>query len=151
MQYADKINKNGKSKLVNLLSRDTGFTLAEIITVIIILGVLTTLALPRLTGTIERTRATEGVQILTALLSAQKTYEFETGSYTADPDDLDVEITTASYFNIPPTVADPADPVANPIAEIRRTNAYRLGINEEGLITCTNVAPNDFTCAQAGY
>lgn len=127
----------------------SGFTLAEIIVVIIILGVLAGLALPRFTGTIERMRATEGVQLLTALLGAQKAYKLETGSYTTVLDDLDITIPRADNFNTP-TVANPGNPITYPIATITRTTAYILGINEEGKICCKNSGA-DFTCAQAGY
>jgi len=121
------------------------------IAVVIIVGILATLAIPRFTGTFERVRAAEGVQILNSLLGAQKSYEFENGAYATDPTLLDVEITRANNFNVPPTVLNPGNPVANPIARIRRTNAYWLEINEEGTLSCVNAAPNAFTCGQAGY
>lgn len=129
----------------------SGFTLSEIITVIIIVGIIASLALPRFTGTFERMRAAEGIQMLTSLLGAQKTYRFERGAYATDPTLLDVTIDRSSNFILPPTVANPADPVANPIARIRRSgaNGYWLQINENGTITCT--AGGNPSCAQAGY
>ncbi|OGX37481.1 MAG: hypothetical protein A3C36_06320 [Omnitrophica WOR_2 bacterium RIFCSPHIGHO2_02_FULL_52_10] len=133
---------------------NAGFTLAEIITVIIIVGIIASLALPRFTGTFERMRAAEGVQILTALLGAQKTFKFEspTGAYATNPNQLDVTIDRSSNFLLPPTVANPANPVNNPIASIRRsgTGGYWLQINENGTITCANAGGNP-SCAQAGY
>ena len=134
------------------LKNKAGFTLSEIITVIIIVGIMASLALPRFTGTFERMRAAEGVQILTALLSAQKTYRFERGAYATDPTVLDVTIDRSSNFIIPPSVANPADPVANWIARIRRSggNGYWLQINENGTITCANAGGSP-SCAQAGY
>ena len=127
-----------------------GFTLTEIMVTIIIVGVLASLALPRFTGVFERVRASEGVQILTALLRAQKVYEAEHGSYSAVLAALDVEIDRAENFNLPPAVANPGNPVANPIAAITRTGSYTLDINENGDIACTN-GGGGFTCAQAGY
>ena len=132
---------------------NTGFTLTEIITVIIIVGIIASLALPRFTGTFERMRASEGVQMLTALLGAQKTYRFENGgAYATDPTVLDVTIDRSSNFILPPSVANPPDPVANWIARIRRSggNGYWLQINENGTITCANAGGNP-SCAQAGY
>lgn len=129
-----------------------GFTLTEIIVTVIIVGILASVALPRFTGVFERVRAAEGVQILTALLGAQKVFEAENGSYASGAAGLaalDVEIDRAKNFNLPPTVSNPADPVANPIATITRTGAYILGINEEGRICCKNSGAA-FTCAQAG-
>ena len=134
----------------NPIKQDHGFTLTEIIIAIVIVGVLATLALPRFTGALERVRASEGVQILTALLRAQKAYEIENGSYSAVLADLDVAIERAENFDLPPTVTNPADPVANPIASIKRTGSYTLDINENGDINCTD-GGGEFTCAQAGF
>jgi type IV pilus assembly protein PilE len=128
-----------------------GFTLTEITTVIIIIGIAAAYALPRYTGTIERVRAAEGVQILTSLLGAQAAYEMENGTYTTALNDLDVEINNAANFDLPPTVANPADPVANPIASITRTNGYTLRINKNGIISCGNNAGATVMCATAGY
>jgi len=134
------------------IKKNDGFTLSEIMVTITIVGILGALALPRLTGTVERMRVTEGVQILTALLGSQKVFALENnGAYTAVLADLDVEITRADNFNLPPTVANPADPVANPIATITRTAGYTLGINEEGTISCTDPGGATWTCVQAGY
>ena len=127
-----------------------GFTLAEIMVVIIIIGVAVSLILPRFTGTLERVRASEGIEILTALLKAQTIYQLENGAYSVDPALLDIEIDKATNFDLPPAVDNPADPVANNIAEITRTNSYTLGINENGTICCTDAADPDFTCAEAG-
>jgi prepilin-type N-terminal cleavage/methylation domain-containing protein len=128
------------------LSGQRGFTLTEIVIVVIIVGILAASIIPRFTGTMERVRASEGVQMLIALLGAQRAFFLENGVYTAVPGDLDVDITTAANFVVPPTVA-----TVNPIASIRRTNAYWLQIDIDGTITCADAAPNAFTCAQAGY
>ncbi|MBN1869623.1 MAG: prepilin-type N-terminal cleavage/methylation domain-containing protein [Candidatus Omnitrophica bacterium] len=127
-----------------------GFTLTEVVVTIIIVGVLASLALPRFNVVFERVRAAEGVQILTALLQAQKAYEVEWGVYSTSLGILDVEIDRASNFNLPPTVANPANPLANPIATIQRTGSYTLGINENGDILCTD-GGGGFTCAEAGF
>ena len=131
---------------------NAGFTLSEIIVVIIIIGITASLALPRFGGTVERMRATEGVRLLIALMEAQKVFEFENGAYATDPALLDVEIDRSANFIIPPTVANPANPVTNPIARIRRIGGggYWLEINEEGTITCAD-AGLDPSCTQAGY
>ena len=129
---------------MNFKNKKSGFTLAEIIVTVIIASVLMSLAIPRFTRSLERIRVAEGVEILTALLRAQKAYEMGTGSYTAVLADLDVEFPNAENFNLPPTVA-----AANPIASVTRTGGYRLDISDLGAITCTNVGA--ITCAQAGY
>ena len=128
-----------------------GFTLAEIVIVVIIVGVLATLAIPRFRIAVERVKTAEGVQLLTALLGAQKAYALENnGNYSVDPTLLDIEILIASNFVVPPTVLNPSPAGTNPIATIQRTGNYTLRIDQFGTITCANGgAP--FTCVQVGY
>ncbi len=143
-----------KGFLKKVPQNNDAFSLIEIMLAIVIVGVSATLILPRFSVAMERVRAAEGVQILTALLGAQKSFEFENGNYTNVLANLDVEISRAQNFVIPPTVANPGNPVTNPIASIRRIGAYSLRINEEGTITCVAVnvpLPDLFTCAEAGY
>jgi len=121
-------------KKIPFLNNHNGFNMLEIIVVIIIVAVLASLSLPNLSNTVERTRSAEGVQILGALLSAQKVYEFEEGSYATTVADLDVEIPTPTDFN---NVTDNnVCSAANRVAWVQRTGAYVLCINEDGDITC---------------
>ena len=129
-----------------------GFTLTEIIVAVIIASILMAVALPRMTGSIERYRAAEGVQILTAVLRSQRAYEMETGSYDSSGGcaSLDVEFPNADNFVVPPTCANPADPVNDPIGTVTRIGGtYVLRINELGDITCTPTG--SAACARAGY
>ncbi len=126
-----------------------GFTLAEIIIVIIIMGAIASFALPRMSGVFERMRATEGVQVLAALRKAQRAYRQETGGYTTDLADLDVEFDNLSYFTSP----DPNTP-ADPVASVRRAgspagNHYDLEINDDGTICCEEII-GGLTCGEAG-
>ncbi len=127
--------------------KNNGFTLTEITTVVIIVGALAGLALPRFGSTIERVRAAEGVQILTALLGAQRTYELEEGSYATSEGALDIEITSAANFNVASIVI--ANNAAN-VAQIDRTGGYTLSIDEDGVISCACAACG-ISCAKAGH
>ena len=132
------------------MMNNKAFTLLEIIVVIIIVGIISSFAIPRFNGTVERVRAAEGVQLLTALLGGQRIFAAENGGgYTTNLNNLDVTIPQADNFNLPPTVLDPGNPVTSPIARIRRTNGYDLEINERGDIRCQNVTGASITCAQA--
>ena len=122
-----------------------GFTLTEIMVTIIIVGVLASLALPRFGGVLERVRAAEGVQILTALLGAQKVYEAENGNYSAVLADLDISIDRAENFNIGTIVVQ--NNAAN-VAAITSTVGYVLSIDEDGFIGCVDGA---VTCVAAGF
>ena len=132
-----------------------GFTLIEIMTVIITVGVLAGLALPRFGTVVERTRSAEGVQILTALLNAQRMHELETGVFTSDPDLLDVEISAApDNFNAPTVLAaDPATATAVAARIVRQAGTpggYTLSIQVDGTITCAGGTPATI-CTQLGY
>lgn len=61
----------------------SGFTLLEIIIVIIIVGVLASLALPRFFATVEYSRSTEALTAITAIRQAlERCYLQRNGDYT---------------------------------------------------------------------
>lgn len=123
--------------------KKTGFTILEVIVVVIILGVMASLAMPKLTGSIERTKAQEAVGILTSLRSAQLLYQQETGSFTSSIANLGVTISTPQNFNAP-TVSTSSAAVAS---IVRGTGAtYTLSINSAGTISCSGSS-----CGAAGY
>ena len=122
----------------------------EVIITIIIISILVTFAIPRYTNTSEKSRVGDGVQILTVLLGAQKSYQFENNVYSAgDCTALDVSIPPATATS---NFADPicASNAAKAIVTIQRTGGlYTLGIKTDGSICC-----NDGTqtlCAKIGY
>ena len=57
-----------------------GFTLTEVVTVLIIVGILTTLALPMFVKTMETTRAQEAVAALRQIRAAQRSYRTQENS-----------------------------------------------------------------------
>ncbi|MCX5711539.1 MAG: prepilin-type N-terminal cleavage/methylation domain-containing protein [Candidatus Omnitrophica bacterium] len=61
-----------------------GFTLLELIVVIIVIGVLATLGFSQYTKVVERGRAAEAKTILSQLRSAEAVYYQEYEAYTAD-------------------------------------------------------------------
>lgn len=61
-----------------------GFTLIELLIVIIIIGVLATLAIPQYTKLVEKARAAEALTMVGALRSSEASYKLESGSYTTD-------------------------------------------------------------------
>ena len=56
------------------MKQTQGFTLVEVLTVVVIIAVLTTLALPMYTRTVERSRATEAMSAIKALNDSIYTY-----------------------------------------------------------------------------
>jgi len=127
------------------------FTLLEVLIVIVIIGALAALALPSYNTHIERVRASEAVQNLTAVLSAQKRFQLEspTSSYAAGMGSLDITVTGSNDFG-PPNATNAAT-VAN-ITRNSTTTPYTLYIDPSGQITCTCVAATCGTiCTQIGY
>lgn len=124
-----------------------GFTLIELIFVVVIIGILAGLALPRFSHTIEKSRSAEAIHILETLRNAQEVYNLENTGYTADPDALDVTIPASRNFEAP-AVSDTPDPLAS----IRRNASgydYTLTIDIDGTVRCAGIAPANI-CARLG-
>jgi len=97
--------------MYQLKQKKQGFTLAEVVIVIVIISVIATLAIPSFLATVERSRALEARNILLALFGSQKRYELENDVYTAVIGDLDVTIPYSTYFT------DPSVAAASPLAK----------------------------------
>jgi len=72
-----------------------GFTLLELIIVIIIIGVLATLGFTQYAKMIEKGRAAEARSMLGTIRSAQEAYKLEYGNYTTTAADLGTELPAA--------------------------------------------------------
>ncbi|MFZ2603680.1 MAG: prepilin-type N-terminal cleavage/methylation domain-containing protein [Candidatus Omnitrophota bacterium] len=73
-----------------------GFTLLELIIVIIIIGVLATLGFTQYTKVVEKGRAAEARAILGTLRTAENAYFQEFGVYTATVTELGLELPSAA-------------------------------------------------------
>jgi prepilin-type N-terminal cleavage/methylation domain-containing protein len=82
-------------------SRDRkGFTLVELAVVIVIIGVLAAFGVPRFLKSVERSKAAEAFQYLSAVRAAQERYLAKEGCYTSDMTKLDITQSTPKYFTI---------------------------------------------------
>ena len=122
-----------------------GFSLGEILIVIVIVSVLASLALPKFAITVEHNRAREGAGILYVLLNAQKHFFVENGVYAVNINLLDVDIPAAHYFD-PPTVSANTNDLARIIRSPGGPFNYTLWINVDGTIFCFGAV-----CANLGY
>mgnify|MGYP003804483995 CR=1 FL=1 len=77
------------------MKRDRGFTLIELVVVIIIVGILAAMGFTQYTKMVEKGRTAEGKSVLGSLRTAQRARYLEVGSYTASIPDLPVEAPTA--------------------------------------------------------
>ncbi|MFH1359587.1 MAG: prepilin-type N-terminal cleavage/methylation domain-containing protein [Candidatus Omnitrophota bacterium] len=146
------------SKLVST----KGFTLVEITIVVIIIGILAGLALPRLSFVVERQRSTEGTNILAAIRAAQERWRLESGNYTANILDLDIGVPGLNGEPFPRNFNAPVlqngggggNCTNNRLASIVRTGVlYTLEICGQGdpaNIFCTDgTIPN--ICSKMGF
>jgi type IV pilus assembly protein PilE len=69
-----------------------GFTLIELLVVVLIIGILAAVALPMYNNAVEKSRASEAFLNAKAVKDAQQRYFLETGQYTDNFSDLDIEL-----------------------------------------------------------
>jgi len=68
-----------------------GFTLIELLVVVLIIGILSSVALPQYQKAVEKARVAEAYVALNAISKAQKLYYTANHKYTRDISDLDIE------------------------------------------------------------
>jgi len=126
-----------------------GFTLLELIIVVIILGILVSIAIPQFTGTRLRAYSAEAMNLLGAMRSAQIRYFEQFSAYATICTNLDVGYTTLKYHLAPVCGTSAADVVH---LEDNDTNSgeYILNIGYNGTVTCTNVGTST-DCGKLGY
>ena len=73
-----------------------GFTLVELAVVIVIIGVLAAFAVPRFKASVERSKAAEAFNYLSAVQAAQERYHARQSTYADDVNSLDIKIGRAS-------------------------------------------------------
>jgi len=82
------------------MKRRKGFTLLELIIVVIVIGILASIALPRYIRVTERARSAEARQVLGILRGSQIRYNSLSGRWAQALGDLDVNYTDPNYFTV---------------------------------------------------
>jgi prepilin-type N-terminal cleavage/methylation domain-containing protein len=75
-----------------------GFTLVELAVVIVIIGVLAAFGVPKFLASVEKSKASEAFNYLSAVQAAQERYLAQNGIYATDPTTLDIVLPTMKYF-----------------------------------------------------
>jgi type IV pilus assembly protein PilA len=88
-----------------------GFTLVELAIVIVIIGVLASFGVPRFRDAVERSKAGESLNYLSAVRAAQERYHAREGTYASDITDLDVSIPAPKYFSVGTVAAGSTDDI----------------------------------------
>ncbi len=78
----------------------SGFTLVELLVVVLIIGILVAVALPQYEKSVEKSRAAEAVVFFRTIAEAEKRYYMATGEYTDDISALDISFpgSTVTYM-----------------------------------------------------
>ena len=130
------------------MNKNSGFTIVELVVVLVIIGILAALALPQYTKTVERSRQSEALTSLGAIRGAQMRYYLEKADYTTNFDNLDIDNRSfGTYFNY--TLLDPTTATGD-VARATRTGTrnpcatakkeYTINISDNG----TTSDPNCF-------
>jgi prepilin-type N-terminal cleavage/methylation domain-containing protein len=85
-----------------------GFTLVELAVVIVIIGVLAAFGVPQFLKSVERSKAAEAFNYLSAVRSAQERYLAKEGAYadSATSTNLDINQVAPKYFSVGTISAD---------------------------------------------
>jgi len=127
-----------------------GFTLLELIIVVIVIGILASIALPRFIRVAERARVAEAKSILDALRGSQMRYLAQWNTYTGSTSLLDTPPPPAKYFTFGANAQTSAATTQVIATATRNTvenpgwGSYTVTISPDGQLTSSdtsNVVP----------
>ena len=122
-----------------------GFTLIELLVVVLIIGILSSVALPQYTKSVEKSRSTEAVTLLGNLANAEQIYFMNGSGYTSDLSNLDIEIpTTTKNFVVSVLSADASSFSA--MATRANNGTAATGNNAYGLVVSISGGTVTRTC-----
>lgn len=121
----------------------------ELLTVVIIVGILAAFAVPNYINTIETQISAEGISTLTAIRASQERHRIETGAYANSAADLDIGVGPSTNFSAPSASAN-----VNEVGAISRmqgaTRLYTIHISNAGTVVCCDRLADNITCAKLG-
>ncbi len=117
-----------------------GFTLIELLVVVLIIGILSSVALPQYTKAVEKSRATEAQTLMGNLATAEQIYQMSTGNFTGDLSVLDLQLpgvtsastNTVSTKNFKVTITTPATATATATTFAAEARRISNGSNATG-------------------
>ena len=128
-----------------------GFTLIELLIVMVLVGILVTIALPKYRASMERGRATEGITNLKAASDAVNAqYIIDGNQYvTGNLSNTEGDYTKPQYFTTPVLSSSSSSVVE--FTTTREGNSYTLTArNENGTLLYITCAGDTEKCQEAG-
>ena len=146
-------------KLKEHFMNNKGFTLVELLVVVLIIGILAGVALPQYNKAVEKSRASEAWQTLKSIMDAEKVANMENGTGTKSYEFQDLSV---SFINIDGTSVTGYQMVGKNFrysaggyaSTARRDNdKYVLSLDVDGVRRCWDGtdAKNAGTCKKLGF
>jgi len=113
--------------------RRSGFTLLELMIVVIIIGILSTIALPQFSGMVEKAKSSEAISILGSLRTSGQIYYLEVSQFPGSgwitsealmASDLGIDVSSSSDWNFSIVTADTVDALLPRYQALRDGSAY---------------------------
>ena len=122
-----------------MLKNKSGFTLMELLGVVLILAILTSIALPQYRRSLERAKAMEGIMTLKTVADSAKRYKAATSQAPTGFNQLDVQFDTSSSYAVGST--DPQ----------KRINNFRFQFSPTFISACAVVVSSSAVNDDKGY
>jgi prepilin-type N-terminal cleavage/methylation domain-containing protein len=109
-----------------------GFTLVELAVVIVIIGILAAFGVPKFLNSVEKSKAAEAFNYLSAIQSAQERYIAQNGVYASAVTDLDITLPNPQYFTVgtvTPTTSSAGTPDWSLLLTRNSNSSYAYAVN----------------------
>jgi len=129
------------------VNKNSGFNIIELVVVVVIIGILSALAIPQYTKTVERSRQTEALTNLAAIRGAQTRHYLENGNYTNSTTSaaLDIDIPTGTYFTYT-ALDNSTTPFVGYVGRAERTGTKNPNCGTYNITIAVNGTTNTTDC-----
>jgi prepilin-type N-terminal cleavage/methylation domain-containing protein len=138
MKFISVVERGRRVPMKKILREKQGFTLIELMTVVIIVGILAAVAVPLYRGQVKKAIASEGAALVGSVRTAERIYYAEHDNYNATKDDLNIETFDNKYFDWEDVELTPGDDTFTAIATGRTgsdAEGISVTIDQDGDIT----------------
>lgn len=93
--YQKNTASNGKNSLEYKVG---GFTLVELLVVVLIIGILAAIVVPQYQKAVAKTKTSAAISQLVQIMQAQERFFMATGRYSLDLEELDITVPVSKYY-----------------------------------------------------